>query len=537
VPVLRPVRRRLDPSAVAWSAIEDAEEGQDVISIELEAKILRLYHVEHWRIGTIASQLGIHHSTVRRAIDRGGTARRPCRRPSMIEPYLPFILSTLERYPKLRASRLYEMVRDRGYRGGPDHFRHQLVQHRPRPPAEAYLKLRTFPAEQAQVDWAHFGTTRIGRATRILSAFVMILSFSRHLFVRFFLDQRLANFLRGHVAAFGWFGGSVRVVLYDNLKTAVLERRDDAIRFHPELLALAAHYRFEPRPVAPARGSDKGRVERAIQYLRHSFFAARPWWDVDDLNAQVERWCAEPAASRPWPEDRTRTVRDAFEQERDSLLSLPDEPYPTEESVEVSVGKHPYVRFDGNDYSVPHALVRRTLVIRADLERVRVLDGFDVVATHARSFDAGACVEDPGHIAALIQDKRKARQGRATDRLARAAPSSRKLLVLLAERGENLGAATTALVRLLDRYGAGELELAIAEAVGQGVGHPHAVRHVLERRRRERDQPPPVPVELPDDPRVRDLVVRPHALDTYDTLRERPKKERTHGDHRETEAD
>jgi transposase len=503
------------PGSVHGGLTDDAKrKGRDVISKELEAKILRLYHVEHWRVGTIANQLGIHHSTVRRALERGGAERIPPKRPSMIEPYLPFILNTLEKYPKLRASRLYEMVCDRGYRGGPDHFRHMVARHRPRKPAEAYLKLRTFPAEQAQVDWAHFGT----------------------LFVRFFLDQRLANFLRGHVAAFGWFGGCVRVILYDNLKSAVLERRNDAIRFHPELLEIAAHYRFEPRPVAPARGSDKGRVERAIQYLRHSFFAARPWRDIDDLNAQVERWCAEQAAARPWPDDRSQTVRQAFEQERSSLVALPAEPYLTEECVKVGVGKQPYVRFDGNDYTVPHTCVRRQLVVRADLERVRILDGLEVVATHDRSFDAGACIEDPQHIAALVQDKRKARQGRATDRLARAAPSSQQLLVQLAERGENLGAATTALVRLLDRYGAGELELAITEALEQGVCHPHAVRHVLERRRRERDQPPPVPVELPDDPRVRDLVVRPHPLDGYDKLRQTQNKEQAH-DHDENSED
>lgn len=500
-----------------------------MISKELEARIVRLRHVERWRVGTIARQLGIHHGTVTRALARVGSERVRRERPSMIEPFVPFILSVLEKYPKLRASRLYEMVRQRGYTGGPDHFRHLVAHHRPRRPAEAYLRLRTFPAEQAQVDWAHFGRIEIGRAIRVLSAFVMILSYSRYLFVRFYLDQRMANFLRGHVAAFQWFGGVARVALYDNLKSAVLERRDDAIRFHPELLQLAAHYRFEPRPVAPARGSDKGRVERAIQYLRHSFFAARPWRDVDDLNAQVDVWCSEQAAARPWPDDRRLTVREAFEQERPSLIALPGEPYPTEELVEVSVGKHPYVRFDGNDYSVPHELVRRSLVVRADLKRVRILDGLEVVANHHRSFDSGEVVEEPSHVAALVQAKRRARAGRATDRLQRAAPSSQKLLVDLARRGENLGAATTALVRLLDRYGAAELEIAIVEALGQGVSHPHAVRHVLERRRRERDQPPPLPVDLPDDPRVRDIVVRPPRLDPYDHLRE--------SEHKETDRD
>jgi hypothetical protein len=274
-------------------------------------------------------------------------------------------------------------------------------------------------------------------------------------------------------------------------------------------------------------------VERAIQYLRHSFFAARPWADVDDLNVQVETWCRGPAMDRPWPDDHTITVRQAFEQEKPALLALPLTPYLTEERVEVHVGKHPYIRFDGNDYSVPHTLVRRTLVVRADLERVRVFDRQDLVGEHDRSFDHGQRIEDSRHIETLVREKREARQGRATDRLERAAPTSRALLVRLAERGENLGAATTALVHLLDRYGAAELDAAIEEAVRKEVFHPHAVRHVLEQRRRQHDQPPPLPVELPDDPRVRDLVVRPHALESYDTLRQARGEERSDGDETE----
>lgn len=497
-----------------------------MISKDLEADILRLYHAERWRVGTIASQLGVHHSTVRRVLVQAGFGQ-PVRlkRPSIIEPFQAFVREMLARYPRLRASRLYEMVRERGYPGRPDHFRHVVALIRPRPPAEAYLKLRTLPGEQAQVDWAHFGTARIGRAERPILAFVMVLSFSRRLFVRFFLDQRMANFLRGHVAAFEEYGGLGRVLLYDNLKSAVLERRGDAIRFHPELLALSAHYRFEARPVAVGRGSDKGRVERAIQYLRHSFFAARPFSDVDDLNVQVEAWCRGAAMDRPWPDDHTITVRQAFEQERPALLGLPSTPFLTEERVEVHVGKHPYIRFDGNDYSVPHTLVRRTLVVRADLERVRTFDGQQLVAEHGRSFDHGQRIENPQHIESLVREKREARQGRTTDRLERAAPASRELLVRLAERGENLGAATTALVRLLDRYGAAELDAAIEEAVRKEVFHPHAVRHVLEQRRRERDQPPPVAVELPDDPRVRDIVVRSHPLNSYDALHEAAQEE------------
>ena len=124
-------------------------------------------------------------------------------------------------------------------------------------------------------------------------AFVMVLSYSRLIFLRFFLDARMDSFLRGHVEGFCTFGGVARVVLYDNLKSAVLERQGDAIRFNPALLGLAAHYCFEPRPVAVARGNEKGRVERSIRYIRDSFFAARKFTDLADLNAQAAAWCAE----------------------------------------------------------------------------------------------------------------------------------------------------------------------------------------------------------------------------------------------------
>jgi hypothetical protein len=368
------------------------------------------------------------------------------------------------------------------------------------------------------VDWGHFGKLTIGKAQHTLMAFVIVLSFSRQIFLRFFLDAKMANFLRGHEAAFQAWGGLPKTLLYDNLKSAVLERQGDAIRFHPTLLEFAAHYRFEPRPVAVARGNEKGRVERAIRYIRDSFFAARQWSDLDDLNAQAEAWYQGQAANRPCPEDRSILVRDAFAQEQPLLLALPENPFPTDERETVSVAKTPYVRFDRNDYSVPHTHVQRTLTVIASPTEVRVLDGAEVIAAHARSYDKGEQVEDEAHVADLTARKREARQHRGQDRLARAAPASRELLIQAARRGENLGSITAALLRLLDHYGAGELETAIAEALSRGVPHPNAVRLALERRREQREEPPPLPVPLPQDKRLRDIVVRPHPLDDYDAL-------------------
>jgi transposase len=358
---------------------------------ELEAQILRYYHVERWRPGTIARQLHVHHGTVARVLAQAGLPRigSPSRS-SRIDPYLPFILGILEKFPTLTASRLYAMVRERGYSGGPDHFRHVVACHRPRPKAEAYLRLATLPGEQGQVDWGHFGKHTIGRAARPLMAFVMVLSYSRQIFLRFCLNASLENFLRGHIAAFATWNGLPRVLLYDNLKSAVLERQGEAIRFHPTLLEFAAHYRFEARPVAVARGNEKGRVERAIRYVRDSFFAARSFVDLADLNEQADAWCHGIAADRRCPAQPTLTVREALAEETPRLLPLPDNPYPIFERKGVYAHRAPYVRFDLNDYSIPHTHVRRMLTLLADLEEVRILDGHNVLARHVRSYDKGA---------------------------------------------------------------------------------------------------------------------------------------------------
>ena len=488
---------------------------------DIEAQILRFYHAEKWTMGTIARQLHIHYSVVRRVLAQSGLPRiGPPPRPSQIDAYLPFIRQTLETFPTLTASRLYVMAYARGYRGSPDHFRHLIACHRPRPKAEAYLRLRTLPGEQAQIDWGHFGYLTVGRARRPLMAFVMVLSYSRQIFLRFFLDARMENFLRGHAAAFEAWQGVPRVLLYDNLKSAVLERRGDAIRFHPTLLGFAGHYRYEPRPVAVARGNEKGRVERAIRYVRDSFFAACEFTDIDDLNAQAEAWCNGLAADRRCPEDPGHSVREVFAEEAPRLLPLPDNPAPLLEHVAVTVGKTPYVRFDLNDYTVPYTYVRRVLTVLADPHEVRVVDAGTVLACHPRSYDRGAQIEHAGHVQALVAHKRAARQHRATDRLVQAVPASQILLARAAERGANLGAITAALMRLLAQTSAADLQAAILEALERGVPHPNAVRLALARRREQRGEAPPIGVVLPAHVQARDAPVQPHALETYDQLKE-----------------
>jgi transposase len=491
-----------------------------MIPPELCAKIRRLFYAEHWRVGTIASTLGVHHDTVQGAIERDRFVRTGSQiRPSMLDPYKAFITATLEQYPRLRATRLYWMLRDRGFAGSVLQVQRFVRTVRPAARAEAYLRLDTFRGEQAQVDWGNFGPIQIGRARRSLSCFVLVLSWSRAVYARFALDQTLESFLRGHVEAFSAMGGVARTLLYDNLKSVVLERVGDHIRFHPRVLELAGHYHFAPQPCAVARGNEKGRVERMIQFLRSSFFAARPFTSLDDLNAQLARWIEDVAHTRPVPGDPAgRRVRDALDEERAHLLPLPAHPFACELVRAVVSGKTPYIRFDGNDYSIPHSLVRRPLTLVATDRRVRLVDGTTEVAHHVRSYDHGQCVEDSAHVAALAREKRRAHEVRGRDRLRQSCPRADLFLAALAGRGEPLAPQTLALLRLLDQYGAAALERALADALTRGAINAASVAHLLDQQTRARHAPPPLPVVLPDDPRVRDLRVPPHRLSRYDAL-------------------
>jgi transposase len=490
-----------------------------MMDAETRARIRRLFYAEHWRIGTISAELGIHRDAVRNAIEtdrfvRGGTQIRP----TMLDPYKGLVEKILDDYPRLRATRIFEMLRGRGYLGSVVQLRRYVSSIRPAQ-TEAFLRLQTLPGEQAQVDWGNFGKIQVGSAKRSLSCFVLVLSWSRAMYARFALDQTLESFMRGHVLAFEALGGVPREILYDNLKSVVLERTGDHIRFHPRILDLAGYYHFAPKRCAPYRGNEKGKVERQIQYLRHSFFAARRFSSVEDLNAQLARWIAEIAHTRRAPGHADgRSVVDLLADERARLLPLPEHAMSCGRVLGATSGKTPYVRFDLNDYSIPHTLVRKPLTLVAEERTLRVLDGDIEVAQHARSYDRGKVIEIPAHVAELAREKRRAHDLRGRDLLRSACKHADELLDALALRGESLGGHTTRLTQLLDRYGAAELDRAIADALARGATGAASVAHILDQRARARKALPVLDATLPADPRVRDLRVTPHALDRYDEL-------------------
>jgi transposase len=490
-----------------------------VIDQETVARIRHLHHAEGWPVGTIARELQLHHETVERAL-AAQPLGRGTPRPSRFDPYAGFVRETLAKYPRLRATRLWHMLRERGLTLSARQVRAKVAELRPTP-REAFLRRRTFPAEEAQVDWGSFGHVMIGAARRALSAFVLTLTFSRWIFLRFFLDQSLENFLRGHVYAFADIQGVPRYLLYDNLRSAVIERHGEALRFNPRLLELCSHYHFAPRACRPARGNEKGAVERSVRYIRDSFFAARSFTSVEDLNRQALVWRDEVAGERRWPGGDQKTVAEAFGEETPHLLALPAHPFETDLIVPVRSHKTIYVRFDLNDYSIPPDVVGRALSLAASETTVRILDGSREVARHRRSYDRHLRIEDPAHVEALLAQKQRAHGSTPSTRLSAAVPAAEALLDAVFHRGESIAANTQKLLLLLDDYGAQELKAAVAEAIARETPRISSIAYILAKRRRAAQRKLSLPVDLSRRPDLKDLYVKPHPPETYDELSRR----------------
>jgi transposase len=486
-----------------------------IIARDTEAEIRRLYFVEHWKRGTIAAQLRVHPDVVVRTLGtfgpKPGTPRPDVR---VLEPYLAFIGETLERYPRLVATRLYDMLVERGYAGSVRTLRRHVRTARPRSKVEAVLRVETLPGEQAQVDWAHVGEIAVPGGRRALWAFVIVLAHSRASFAELVISLDVHSLRRSLVRAAVAFGGLPRQWLFDNAKTIVIERHGDAVRFHPLLLDLAAKLHVQPRLCAPYRPQEKGGVERAIRFFKDRFFAARTFHSLEHGNAQLARFMEQIAHTRPHPRWPDRSVAEMFEGEKPRLLALPDPLPETDLVAPVAVDRAAFVRLETNRYSVPHVHASRTLTLVASDVHVRLLDGDREVAAHACSWGRNQWFELPEHRAALVKEKRAARDLKGRDRLRAEVPDIEPLFDRWVDAGRNLGSMVARTIALLDAYGAPALRGAVTDMLARGTHDPGAMAILCEQRRRKRGDRPPLIVALGDHVRERDVV--PHDLGGYD---------------------
>ena len=481
---------------------------------ELEAEITRLHYAEHWPVGTIATQLETHPDQVRRVLGLGEARTASSLRPRIIDPYRPFIDETLRRYPKLLATRLYDMVRDRGFPGSVRTVREHVAGVRPRPQRKAYLVIETLPGEVAQIDWAYVGKIAVPGGTRALWAFVMVLANSRAMWGEFVIDLTVHSLCRSLVRGSTALGGVARQWLFDNPKVVVLERVGAVARFHPTLLALCAAMRAEPKLCVVRQPRDKGKVERAIRYLRDRLLAGRAIGSIEEGNRLLARFIAETAHVRPHPTIPQRTVGEVFADERPRLLPLPS-PLPETARVEaIAVDTQAFIRLDTNRYSVPSCYASRVVTLWADDHVVRILDGAALIAEHRRSWARRQMFEQPVHRADLLGERRAARALKGRDRIRAVVPAFDQIVTRWNLSGSSLGYRVARAIKLLELYGDEVFAAAATDLIARGLADVGALAVACEKYRKARGRPVPVALELPKH--LEDADVIPHDLEAYD---------------------
>lgn len=487
---------------------------------ELWATIRRLFEVEKLSKSAISQRLRIHRKTVRRALASvqgpPPDARRPAAGPGKLSSFRDYLRSRLKEYPELSGRKLLAEIQRMGYSGGYTILKEHLRAIRPEPP-KAFLRIETLPGEFAQVDWANVGTIPIGNAKRKLSCFVMVLSFSRMMYLELTLSQCLEDFMACHVNAWRYFGGVVKKVNYDNLKTVVLSRVGSEIRFHPRFMDFAGCYLFEPVPCGVRAAWEKGKVENGIKYVRSAFLAGRPLLNLPQLREDAAAWLSEEANVRIHGTTRERPV-DRFATERPLLGPLPPTDYDCSIVRSVPATEQALVQFETNRYTVPSAKAKRTLTLKATGQTVCLFDGPDLVATHPRSYEKYRVIENPAHYARLLAERKKARAAKRVEAFLALGPKCELYLKGLVASELHLQSHLDKILELVRNHGKTEVLSAIHHALSYNAFSASYVHNIVRQREAARNRPQVQPIRLAKKPDWADVEVEDTDLAIYDDL-------------------
>lgn len=486
------------------------------------AEIRRLAEIEKLSRRAIARRLRCCERTVKKALEMSqppDETRRPARG-SILDPYKPKIQALIERCPELSAIRVLEELRK-----GPDPYggeitvvRDYLREIRPRR-GRIYQEVSHEPGQAMQVDWGHCGAIRIGQTLRQLSVFVAVLCFSRLCYLEFCLSQHKAEFYRSIVRALEFFGGSPLRIVVDNLKAAVLNGSGRHACFHPEFLALCGHYYLQPVACAPRDPESKGIVEATVRYIKHNALQGRSeeltrWEDYAPFAAS---WRDEVANVRLHQTTRQRPV-DRFQEERGVLRPLPVIAFPTDEVVSVVVNSHARVCFDGNRYSVPPELARKTVLLRASDTRVRVLEQGREMAGHARCYERGQLICQTTHQLEALKLRRRVRAHHVENTFDALGEEARKFHLELRRRPLKTLVHLRRLLHLVRLYGRQEVLVALQRANEYQTYDAAYVETILLQERRRRELPSPTEVRPQRPELIEDIEVEEPDPGSYDRL-------------------
>ena len=364
----------------------------------------------------------------------------------------------------------------------------------------------------------HFGVLDYAGDKRKLYAFALVDAHSRMLYVEFTHSQSFETFARCHVHAFTTMGGVAREISYDNLATAVAEHDGRLVRFHPRFLAFAREHKFVPHACNPASGWEKGKVERAIGYLRQNFWPLREFTDLHDVNRQARQWLAEVANVRVHRETRERPI-DRFQPE--ALRPLPVIPYDHRDTVEALVYKDLRLHFDGNRYCVPPRLVGRRVTLKADSTSVTIYDRVHEVVSYPRCWRRGQTLGANRFDAELAELRPAAKRSRSQQRLFAVLENLCSQAMLeaylrdMADTDRALSRQLAEILEMVRQYGPEPVAAAIEKASAARAFGADYIANILRQQQSPRHTQPPLRLR---DPRLNDLATDPLSLLEYDAF-------------------
>ncbi len=451
-------------------------------------QIQDLYRNRHLTMAQIAQQLHRDERTVARwlAADKF-RPRQITPRPSKLDRFKGQIVRWLDSHP-YTAAQIFLRLRESGYAGGVTIVKDYVRRIRP-PRTPAFLTLAFAPGECAQVDWGQFGSIQVGNTRRRLSFFVMVLCYSRMLYVEFTVSETMEHFLACHAHAFACFGGVPAKAMVDNLKSAVLQRIvGQAPVFNPRYKDFADHYGFAIVPCGVGQAHEKGRAENAVGYVKKNFLAGLELTDFCLVNPAARQWLDGVANVRLHGSTKRQPI-ELFQAEKAALRPLPAQPYDVGVIHPARANRQFRVTVDTNTYSVPAEYAGAQLTLKLYPEQLCLYQQDKLIARHVRCYDRHQDFEDPDHPRALLQQRRRAADQKVLQRLLALTPKAEAFYQGLAERRLNVLLHVRKIVALSEIYGVEAARRAIEDALEFQAFSCEYVANLLEQRQRRLPEP------------------------------------------------
>lgn len=397
---------------------------------------------------------------------------------------------------KVKVSAMHQRLRERGYSGSYASVLRLVRQIEPKT-AEAVVRVECEPGEEAQVDFGYVGQMLDGEGKSHKTwSFVMVLSWSRHIYVEFVTDQTIGTWLTCHRQALEYFGGVPRRIVIDNLKSGITKAIWDDPQLQMSYRECAEHYGFLVHPCRPRTPEHKGKVERGVDYVAGNFLGGRGQMSLYQANQEVRQWCLETAGKRIHGTTKERPLERFLQVEQSRLKALPDQAYDIVIWSQHKLHRDCHLVFEGSYYSAPLRLLGQTLWVCASTRQVRIYnDKYELIASHERATKPGERYTHRNHLPPEKLPGLERNRPALLEQAAEVGPATLKLVeTLLNNTGLDQLHPMGRLLRLQEKYTPQRLEAACQRALDFDDLSYKTVKRILAQHLET--QPQGIPVQL-----------------------------------------